>query len=57
VVLCGVWVVVLGVIWFDGVGFDGWPRGLIEMWCLKGSLIGLRHTRVSDLHRAVLTSI
>jgi hypothetical protein len=44
VVLCGVWVVVLGVMWCDG-----WPRGFIEMWCLEGSLIGLCHTRVIGL--------
>jgi hypothetical protein len=63
VVLCGVWVVLcvgwvmlygvlvvaLGVMWCDGVGSDGWPRGFIEMWCLEGSLTGLCHTRVIGL--------
>jgi hypothetical protein len=40
-VLCGVWVVVLGVMWcmggglgcyvVDGVRCHGWPRGFIEI--------------------------
>jgi hypothetical protein len=49
VVLCGVWVVVLGVMWSNGVGCDGWPMGFMEMWCSEGSLIGLCHTRVIEL--------